>query len=361
MRRLNPSGPAAALTLGLGVFVVGALGSTFNWTRHEVWRLSMVAGAVASIIALWRHVDFRFQWLDRRSTEVELALTRTSEDTTTALMNQRELWVEEFRMTMSHFSRGILEEVAEVSTDVSRAFTGTSESITQSLDAAAQEQSALFDRAIAKHVHQLGGDLGGIMGVYQALRPDLPLPSFDGWAVSGSCAHRLIAALTSERPASVVELGSGLSTVLMALAVERFGISSAIWSIEHDPSWARETERRLEDHGVRDRVQVILAPLIDLEINEEAWIWYDLDYEVLPETIDFLFIDGPPLSTGRRARYPAIPLLAPILSKAARIILDDSLRPDEESIVKRWLADYTDMRQVGRTHRHRYAEFVWEK
>ena len=49
-------------------------------------------------------------------------------------------------------------------------------------------------------------------------------------------------------------------------------------------------------------------------------------------------VDGPPGSTGRWARYPAVPLLMQLLPQAdLHILLDDHKRPDEKETGQAWV------------------------
>ena len=53
--------------------------------------------------------------------------------------------------------------------------------------------------------------------------------------------------------------------------------------------------------------------------------------------IDLLIVDGPPGSTGTRARFPAYPLLSERLAPSALILVDDLQRSDERAVVDAWL------------------------
>lgn len=53
-----------------------------------------------------------------------------------------------------------------------------------------------------------------------------------------------------------------------------------------------------------------------------------------------LIIDGPPANVNSCARYPAGPLLLPLLTKNAVVFLDDADSPDEREIVAAWQNEY---------------------
>jgi hypothetical protein len=77
-----------------------------------------------------------------------------------------------------------------------------------------------------------------------------------------------------------------------------------------------------------------------VEINGAKWLWYDLSKVEIPEAIDLLIVDGPPGTTQKLARYPAVPMLHEKLNKDAFILLDDGARPDERQIVEQWTEEF---------------------
>jgi hypothetical protein len=95
-----------------------------------------------------------------------------------------------------------------------------------------------------------------------------------------------------------------------------------------------------------------LHHLKKLKANCEDFKWYDLSDFATESRIDLLIVDGPPVSTVRFARYPALPLLADYLSKQCTIINHDTNRKEETGIVKRWLKEFpeftADIRQTDK-------------
>jgi predicted O-methyltransferase YrrM len=144
-------------------------------------------------------------------------------------------------------------------------------------------------------------------------------------------ALRLVEELVGEGRATVVECGSGLSTVRIARALS----AGHVHALEHDPHWAATTRAALADEGLTEFATVIDAPLVDG--------WYDrAALERLPaEGIELLLVDGPPAGEPEieRRRYPALPMLAGRLAPNAVILLDDADRPGERWALDRWLAE----------------------
>lgn len=175
------------------------------------------------------------------------------------------------------------------------------------------------------------------------LNPRLPLSATRGWAASPDLLCFLTRWILAERPVSVVELGSGTSTICMAYALERVGAGTLV-AVDHDRNFADRTRAEVHAHGLSDRVRVVHAPLTELDQTAEAQAWYDLEQDVLPDRIDLLFIDGPPRRSGNWARYPALPVLRGRLGPESLVVLDDGFRRAEREIVERWTEEYRPAR-----------------
>lgn len=178
-----------------------------------------------------------------------------------------------------------------------------------------------------------------LMSLYNGLDITAPLPPSRGWAVSPDFAAILASLIQEHRPGLVVEAGSGLSTLISAYVLRKNGGGQVI-SLDHNEVYAAATTRNVAAHGLEDLARVIFAPLIRTSIHEKDWLWYDTKALQNVQSIDILVVDGPPASTQRLARYPALPILAPFLSDNAIIVIDDAFRPDERQMVARWLEEF---------------------
>lgn len=170
----------------------------------------------------------------------------------------------------------------------------------------------------------------------QALQPSSPIPQGDNWAAAPDLLLYLVEQIRSRRPALVVELGSGTSTLWLATALRTFGIPGRVVSLEHDPGYHEQTAQGLDRLGLGDFAEVRLAPLEQFTIQGETWPWYaEAAWRDL-RGCGLLFVDGPPGWSAPLARYPAVPLLADALIPGAAVLLDDHDRADEQAIVARW-------------------------
>ena len=137
---------------------------------------------------------------------------------------------------------------------------------------------------------------------------------------------------------SLVELGSGVSTVILARLVSQ--LRGRIVAVEHHPGWAGWVRRQLERDGLERVGTVIEAPLEPHPLGLDGTPWYAQEaLAALPrDGIELLLVDGPPgYGDGmERSRYPALPALEGRLAPGGLVVLDDAQRPDEREILERW-------------------------
>ncbi|HSC64234.1 MAG TPA: class I SAM-dependent methyltransferase [Caldimonas sp.] len=167
-----------------------------------------------------------------------------------------------------------------------------------------------------------------------------PLPPMRGASISPDLALLLHELVHTHHPALVVELGAGVSTLVIGYALESAGTGRLI-TFEHDERHAQRTLGWVRRHGLERRVHVVHAGLQETRLAGEAWQWYGPEVEetLVGQRAGLVFIDGPPGSLQPLARYPARRRLAPFLGDEAVIVLDDVARPDEWAITERWLRD----------------------
>jgi predicted O-methyltransferase YrrM len=154
------------------------------------------------------------------------------------------------------------------------------------------------------------------------------------WALRPE-ALELLAELVREGRTTVVECGSGLSTVTIASELRELG-EGHVHALEHSPEWAATTRAALAGEAVEEHATVIDAPLRDG--------WYDrAALERLPASgVDLLLVDGPPAGEPRieLSRYPALRELASRLRPGAAILLDDTDRAGERRVLEAWLVEF---------------------
>lgn len=160
-------------------------------------------------------------------------------------------------------------------------------------------------------------------------------PPLGWWALPADTVLFLSDYIERERPKRILEIGSGSSTVWIGTFAERVG--AQVVSLEHDYTFAQKSRDLVDAYGLQDVATVRHAALRQLELGGKTFNWYDLEVvESLEGPFDVLVVDGPPESTGDSARMPALPVLEHLLSSTCLVLLDDTHRPAEQEILKKW-------------------------
>lgn len=203
-------------------------------------------------------------------------------------------------------------------------------------------QIEIYRRIINVTRRQLGNDwrqLEAFFSIFSLIKPVLPLPNTRELAASPDILKKLLEVIYQKKPELVVEAGSGVSTLMIAYFLKHVGKGKVI-SLEHDKRYSTANQELISQHGLEDIATVVYTPLVEFEIRSRKWLWYDINNLNFDESIDLLFIDGPPDKIQNLARYPAVPLLWKHLKDDSIIILDDGLRESEKNIVDLWEKEF---------------------
>jgi predicted O-methyltransferase YrrM len=179
---------------------------------------------------------------------------------------------------------------------------------------------------------------------FSAMEVPYPLP-LGGWALDYEAAAILAREVATGVPESVVELGSGASTLVIGLQLRRAG-RGHLYSLEHDPVYAERTRRHVRALDLEAVVSVLDAPLVPYTLGSEAYAWYQVpDAVAALDRVDLLLVDGPPQATDRHGtpRYPALPVLGAKLAQGSVVIVDDAGRDAEKRMLERWHSERTDL------------------
>ncbi|MFO0892543.1 MAG: class I SAM-dependent methyltransferase [Isosphaeraceae bacterium] len=192
-----------------------------------------------------------------------------------------------------------------------------------------------------KVLHPVESDMQAVIDQDPRLEA-LRLPEPNAWNLTASARLVISALIERHRPRNLIELGGGVSTIILADYARRTrfadGTSPRICSVDHDREWLAQTTADLKDRGLLDGVELIHAPVEHMKIGGEDFATYALPESFhenhAPGSFDFCLIDGPPEILCGRAG--TLPLVAPYLASGALVLLDDAFRAGEQECLRRW-------------------------
>lgn len=166
------------------------------------------------------------------------------------------------------------------------------------------------------------------------LAPDA-LPHLGSWKADTHLLHRVVDQIEQKRPANIVELGSGATSLVVAKALAMHG-GGTLHSYDQHLPFIAEMQAWLAEHDLSAHFGH--APLSQ---RDPRWpgVWYSLPD--LPLTIDLLLIDGPPWAVHPFVRGMAERLFDRI-APGGVVMLDDAARPGERYVARRWRRRWPD-------------------
>jgi len=153
----------------------------------------------------------------------------------------------------------------------------------------------------------------------------------DGFRAVGGYLDE-VASWAAEAQGPVLEIGSGLTTLVLGALAGRRGLP--VWTLEHHPEFLRNTEAKLRRYSLTN-VNLTLAPLRDYG----DFCWYDPPLDALPRDFSLVIADGPPGNV-KGGRFGLLPVLRSHLAPGAVILLDDAERPQEKAVLEKWGTEY---------------------
>lgn len=148
------------------------------------------------------------------------------------------------------------------------------------------------------------------------------------WNISRWLANYLMTHLSDRRPQSILEVGSGISTLFLAAYAAQN--KSKFICLDHDPVFYGQTSRLLKRFNLNKYVDLRLEPLVKLDTPAGSYQWYAVGFF---GSFDFVFIDGPPKDEGRMGNLFAI---APHLTTKSEVWLHDANRKHEQACQELW-------------------------
>lgn len=142
-----------------------------------------------------------------------------------------------------------------------------------------------------------------------------------------------------ETAGPVLEIGSGLTTLLLGILAGRRGV--AVWSLEHLPEFHSQTRSKLDRHGIQN-VHLALSPIR----SYGEFSWYAPPLETMPKDFRLVIADGPPAETPG-GRFGLLPVMKSYFSGDVVILLDDAERESEQTVLREWADRYGVQHKLG--------------
>lgn len=162
------------------------------------------------------------------------------------------------------------------------------------------------------------------------------------WSIGEEAFATLEQDMSQLEPRTIVEFGSGTSSIRLALAFP----AARLLCLESNEKYFHQLQETLRAEGLAsDRLRVELRPL---KVQKLGWGLYQTYAPgPFPDEVDAVLIDGPPHST-KRGRQACLYQVANRLRVGGRVYLDDYDRPIERRVVQNWLRSYPGAFRVRR-------------
>ena len=158
-----------------------------------------------------------------------------------------------------------------------------------------------------------------------------------GRAIDAKAIDCLVELVRAEEPGSIVEFGSGTSTVVLAsLLAELHRDGPRLVSFEQDPAQAERSRAALTERGLDRMATVIQLPLGERADGLPGYVLTKEATKLLRQLSPRLvLVDGPTVDSGA-SRLDTLDLVAPYLCEDATVLLDDALRDAGLGIAAAW-------------------------
>lgn len=192
----------------------------------------------------------------------------------------------------------------------------------------------LSGMATKADLDNLYSQISGIQQIHSALAGGAVLRPMRGWAMSPDAMSWILADLQERESPTVIEFGSGQSTVILASALRNRNGGRLI-SVEHDPDYSKAVIRQLASLGLEDWVEFRILPLAGIPSGNGSGICHTYRIGELPAiAVDVALIDGPPARNGELTRLAPLEWCLENLKPGGAVYLDDSARPPERKALE---------------------------
>jgi predicted O-methyltransferase YrrM len=195
-----------------------------------------------------------------------------------------------------------------------------------------------LDRYFGQFAHRsdlenLRRQMACVAELQSAIPGPVPFGKLGGWTISADALAIIARDIRKRRSPTVVEFGSGVSTILLAALLRAMGRGRLI-TIEHDLDYLKVVDSDLFAHGLKSVVDLRHLPMVSFSAAPPFAACHSYDLCQLDAQFDVALVDGP-----ITAKFGAATRLAPLewcvskLNPSGSIYLDDAERAEERQIV----------------------------
>lgn len=182
--------------------------------------------------------------------------------------------------------------------------------------------------------------IDALFSIHKVIDIRMPLPIMHHtWTISSDYGLALTQHVLTKPSGDVLDIGSGISTLLAGYAIEKRG-SGKVIALEHEEHHFNKLKALIAHHSLEKYVSLYYCPLISHVIDGKQWLWYDISSVESLTGVNLVSIDGPPGKKQSLARYPALPLLRKHIAAHAEFLMDDAARKDEQQIAHQWEIEF---------------------
>jgi predicted O-methyltransferase YrrM len=208
------------------------------------------------------------------------------------------------------------------------------------LDKAISDQSAIEQLRRELTAHREATSV--IAYLNSVVEPTIPIwysRAYRGYSSSVEMQEELLNRIVATGPKTILELGSGLSTLIASYAVKKngFGRVTSWDSLETRALGNREI---IKAHKLERFSDIHYVEIVEKPEGLDNFSWYARE----PETgIDFLIIDDSLEQAGIPDAKNALKMLKDYLATGCTIILHDAIRTTEKETLNYWLENNDEL------------------
>jgi hypothetical protein len=157
------------------------------------------------------------------------------------------------------------------------------------------------------------------------------------WAMPRDTLEVILATLLETKPSTLIEFGSGVSTIATLLLAEPLGLRRLV-TYEHEAGWADRVSAWARMIGGENLLTVRHRSLVRSEWRGLAGDFYDVDAGDLVMSFDCVVVDGPPSVNvaGEHRRAMAGMVIERCLRPGGVAFLEDANRAVETTAYRAW-------------------------